>query len=1590
MAETNRPPLDINEIFGVKSGPTNPLNPPLNKEQAKSMSFDDIWDNVDAEAKLNARSVFNEAKLKTFGADLDHHQFERYYNHPNFSKLGFNPYLDNEARYNAASSFTDDFRRTWGQWKTMVWNAAGDAAGFGPESDREAAKNMEKAMAIGTSSRGGVGGFTNNLFLNSGYTFGIMAEILAEEVVLFGATFLTGGAAGEAALARTGVNIARATKALFTAAEWTKKTNKILNALDKLHDVSTARTVYNAMASGAQATGKFIARNTLGETYNFLSNFDKLENLGGVAKTVQGFGSFYRDIRNVRLAFGESALEGGMVENEMLRDGYDDFMRKNGRAPNDEEAAEIKKKAKSAALSTTWTNLPVIFFSNQIVLGNYTRSFSPLRKLMPIDESKFYKTLITKEGIQVVEKNFKNAAKALIKPRTYGTFGINYISANLAEGLQESAQEVISGTNKQYYSNLYNNKTRGGYYDAIADNIAKQFSPEGLEIFASGFFMGGIVSGASNVAIGAKERVGRVFNKNYTNERDEALKEGRRKAAILDEIYKDPLKYNNLHVNNMVNQEQLSKEMSEAEKAGDAKGFQDAKWSSQAEQFWTVLETGMEDTFLQRYQDLQNLSDEELLKTVSGDDIQEIRKSLSEMSSKVKEFKQTYDFVKKELANPFKPWNFKKGTPEEIEESNAYVAFRDAQKDLIFMKESFKNTAKRMKSIVSEAVSDARIPGAAASDITNLFGLPTMISEIIQLRQELKILNDVESVTPDTKDLKSDQSPKFRNDAERLKTEKESKLKNLEAFVDAMQDVVVEVNKNAKDGKAPAGEKIIQTKENKITASVYDKAYKAYSAYMKGIAKGPVFDTDLSNSFNKLLDHYLLDSENIALANSVNALVNPTSFYEYSRRKKEVMTAEHANRKERIQQALDSYQKIKDQNKLLQELYKRNIFFDASEWEALNTEGKMPKRLYRVTGKDQILTTSTLYNDAVELLKEYSINVNNIPLQYNTELEQYDSEVRDKLPGDNRSYEDIAEQFGFDPKASKTTLPLRDVLQVIIDSDFATEQEQALARRLIMLAKADETVTFSKELAGPGIYTETEQTVIDARYSSEEYAKNVQSYPIETSILREEVNRRVYDMLRNDAPFQNSVREIFNAANEYYREGRMQGFYDKKMLGLRAMDDFVKEALTNEYFRDFLHEVRFESTGRSAWGEFISKIVDDLSVTVGDFSDTALNAVINVVTTKIDSNYSKAQAQASGRTVTEEEVVNPRELSIEEIELRHPGLVDELIKLYQDYNAIFAEIGDTAKMLDPDYASKTPEEIKNSPQFREYVRTNVSENLRNAFDKYFRKEAEVRTINRRPGIKQTITETDQTQLFIEERNKLMALGYTEDEINDMTVLEGLNIINQGETKAETAERLERERNELAEDREAARQEVRDQINDIEDINEWKAVEAELIAKLSQNAEFRTRTGFKAEELTELLNNKRQELAFKTEYDDINVGDTVIIMNLEKGIQGTYEVYAKDKKAISLRNSKGSEYTLKRRTFKTDNAKRYVFKYSKEMNEDDLMVNPISPEEQTISNDDVRAIQSVSDEDITNAINRGKKKDADSAKNDFLDSLDDIC
>src|SRR5688572_22394881 len=144
----------------------NLSQPPMSSTQA-------IRDSIAGIRNFHQGSVVNPYQLgkeQIFGAGLYHHQYERYYEHPKFNTLGFTPFRDNETFYNEHSNGWHDFQRAAGEWTTLTGLGLKDAFGFGDLTDPENARTYERAMMIGQSSRGGVSGFTNNLFLNSGYT----------------------------------------------------------------------------------------------------------------------------------------------------------------------------------------------------------------------------------------------------------------------------------------------------------------------------------------------------------------------------------------------------------------------------------------------------------------------------------------------------------------------------------------------------------------------------------------------------------------------------------------------------------------------------------------------------------------------------------------------------------------------------------------------------------------------------------------------------------------------------------------------------------------------------------------------------------------------------------------------------------------------------------------------------------------------------------------------------------------------------------------------------------------------------------------------------------------------------------------------------------------------------------------------------------------------------------------------------------------------------------------------------------------------------------------------------------------------------
>ena len=191
-------------------------------------------------------------------------QFLRYYNHPEFDKLGYTPYSNMENFYNANSTIWDDMTRMRSQWMSLAGTGLNSVYSFASGGDYlapdfESATEFEDTMGIASSTRGGAGAFFNNLAANSAYTFGILGSIAVEEIILAGASALSGGTLAPAAGVKTVANVAKAGKAIYSFSKLFDRTRKILQ---KAKQLETARDFYNASVTG----GKMVL-NTLGKGF---------------------------------------------------------------------------------------------------------------------------------------------------------------------------------------------------------------------------------------------------------------------------------------------------------------------------------------------------------------------------------------------------------------------------------------------------------------------------------------------------------------------------------------------------------------------------------------------------------------------------------------------------------------------------------------------------------------------------------------------------------------------------------------------------------------------------------------------------------------------------------------------------------------------------------------------------------------------------------------------------------------------------------------------------------------------------------------------------------------------------------------------------------------------------------------------------------------------------------------------------------------------------------------------------------------------------------------------------------------------------
>ena len=664
-----QPQLNVKEnVTGIPKSKPGPKQGQSTKDIAAALS---AYSKGITQANQDKNSY---ARIYSYNAGPSGNNFyDKYYSfgEDKFEEIGFTPLRDNESLYIEKTTKFDEFNRMMKHSflpllksgflsapKSFAKMLGGDVT----SADLEDADLYERASAIGQSTRGGVFGLFNNALMNFGYTGGIITEILAEEAIMAGITYLSGGLTSSALAAVTAKNAERLgavgrglTKTFNAAGKVIAKTdNLVQNAVKSLSSTTGARLFYKAANT---RVGRFVnpLTNTLTAVtkINRASDFGNLSSLARISKT---FGGFYRDVQNINAALSESRLEAGMVENKVYRNLYDEHYRLNGSAPTNDQQYEMTKQAKQASLETLGWNFGLVYASNKIVFNNILNPKGGMSKLLGnktkeilnLESGKVFLKKTYEAGSKIAKgefKYFENTIKGSIKRMKEMGFkesikdvavqtakkSVNYFKGNVIEGLQENAQETIAQAMEQYHTSAFDSKavkahiySKGVTALGLKDRTSyfkkaweeqNPLTAKGFETFATGFVMGAFAGPLNKIPGWVSTGYNRIFKpEQYAEYKRTKAEYGEKVAKTLTDLYNDPKDFLDSKIFNLGNQEIMSK----IKQTGGRKEALDATDQAFVSQVYTVLRSGSLNEFKDHLSSFKELTPEEFEGAMRG------------------------------------------------------------------------------------------------------------------------------------------------------------------------------------------------------------------------------------------------------------------------------------------------------------------------------------------------------------------------------------------------------------------------------------------------------------------------------------------------------------------------------------------------------------------------------------------------------------------------------------------------------------------------------------------------------------------------------------------------------------------------------------------------------------------------------------------------------------------------------------------------------------------------------------------------------------------------------------------------------------
>jgi hypothetical protein len=1213
--------------------------------------------------------------------------FDRYYKNPKYKKLGFSPFRDNEAFYNANTTWKDDFVRM-----SKVWfNLAGDGflgtiqnyGNFSMEGDLEHSEKMDYNMGIASSTRGGASAFTVNLLGNSAYTMGVMGEIMVEEAALFGLSFIPGLQGLSAG--RTAMNVTRGIKVGKNLLGIVDKMSDIKNMVKSLKSIENATAFYKNAGKLAKGTLNFL--NPLEYSADFFRSYNKIDD---AAKLSRGFGSFYRDFRGINAALDEATLEGGFVQNKVSANLLDEYYKLNGKLPdpNSADADKIYGTGLDAGKFTSMINVPAILYTNKIVLDKMVRPSSMLLTEMGNSLKSYGLKKTVKDGAVLVEAYGKSVLKKDFwkqLPKNLGPGSFRYLSANFGEGAQELYQEGVSAGVEKYYSNLYNNPSKGGMekYKSIAFKGAEEMlSNTGLDVFLSGFLMGGPVNVVQSglfkgiqLATDNSYKIEGLFGKDITEKKEQAarikaykLNQVNQLAASLTVAYNNPDVFIKALDENAIEQRDLNADLDTALTKhniyGDNyKAVADISADSVALHLNYLMEHGKLGILENQIKDINKLDDIELERSTgianpTGQQAGEIRSKISKSLNSINQMKK----IHKEFDEKFGSYDGNDALTRE--------AFKRAKKLVVFNHAKAYNIVDRLQSIYSQMSSVSGLEGITASDITLLLSeIPAKFSSFASV-PELQVLDDRIEI------LKN-------GDAKDQATAKLLEKQRLEL------DEVIESLKDYKQTYQLNEEGKKEGKEEVSLDSLKDDFKTKFTQYLKTVAEsnGKVLDeSKLDSISNSVLDYSALVQDKYQTTNAINVLANPQYFTELVNIHEKALKNIYNNRQTYLKEALSKYFNNEIDNELLNELFsKAGVFVDPDGMEDL-AQGRMPT-FYLVPAeagqanfKDINIKLEEVdpfdnpvaYKKAMDIIESYE-ELNDItltgkkvfrgktagaPVNRFNELQRFTE--------DKRTLRDFYEFLGVDFKnRADVELPLSEVLSKLIMSEYITDDLFNLFRLLEKKYRGKSNKVKFRENQGIPITVNPDgNMIIDLRYFAFDYRSMVN---MEYSVSKAIMELTTKEAYTSDSTFKEDIDNLQTIVTEWFEDPKYADVRKANNIGsvnsysaMTSGEAFAAASISDPGFQKVLSLIKTPATQKqSAFKMFIELIKKVISRSFNITEDnTLLETVADIVSTKVFDGLG-VDIVTKVEVPTYDDIIT----NVEDMEDLYPELYEKLSKL---------------------------------------------------------------------------------------------------------------------------------------------------------------------------------------------------------------------------------------------------------------------------------------------------------------------------------------